>query len=135
VKFGENGRLRLFVFDKVDIPLPEGGVNGGREVVGEEARLICGSLDEFEGPIEWIIGGWVADVGVGSDEGAALVGAFDELTVVRLFLLGWLFGYVLLDGKVGRARYRLEFAAPLFIYMLPLRSMVCVGKLEPSQCM
>jgi hypothetical protein len=81
--------------------LIEGGVNGGGEVAGDGTRSACGSLD---GPIERTMGGWVADVGVGSGGGADLAEALDELTVVRRFLLGWPFEYVLLEGKIGGTR-------------------------------
>jgi len=48
VKFGENGRLRLLVLESVGMPFIEGGVNGGREVAGEETRFACASFIEFE---------------------------------------------------------------------------------------
>lgn len=124
-KFGEKGRLRLFTEPLLlfeiwfVIPLVEGGVKGGRDAAGEGTRLALVSLVETNAPAEGAVGGWVADVGVGSGGGADCVGALEELVAVDLrFLFGCPLVYALLDGNVGAGWYRFGFAIPLFMYTL-----------------
>lgn len=68
-------------------PLVEGGVNGGRDVAGEDTRLALDSVVGFvDGPATGIMGGCVAEVGVGSGGGTLLA---EVLELARRFLLGW----------------------------------------------